>query len=97
MRVPDVLHVTRSTARGVGFHRGRRGFVENLGVVTLAARRARIRSIDICAHVARLVTTAARQNLGAILVRNSINTGNDANVIEMDTVELRVPPLFDLS
>jgi len=43
------------------------------------------------------MTTAARQNLGSVLVVNSIEAFDDAHMSEVDAVELRAAPLLRLA
>ena len=52
-------------------------------------------SIDIGAHVAGPMTTAARQYLiGSIDVLDAVNATYDANTLQVDGMELGIPPLL---
>ena len=92
--VLDVLYVTRSTTRRVDLGMsGGRGLVKDFRVMTLAASCFGKGTIDIYAHVSGFMTTTARQNLHAVFIRGSVDSMHRANVIEMDAVKLRIPPL----
>ena len=65
--------------------------------MALSAGRGRKPAIDVRAHVSCPVATAARQNCAAIVIKNSLNSRNDAKMVEMNSVKLRISPIVCLS
>lgn len=94
MRVFHMLHMTGGATYSVHFRLRRSRLIEHFCIVTLVARSPWEGTIDVPSHVARLMTTAARENLIPVLIGRTIDTRADANTVQVNSMKLRVAPFI---